>query len=132
LLISQAQTRHAAAALNATSHIVWGEEAARVDALDWDHTVLGGLLNAGAMGAWALVQEALLPRARTAWGAAAKGVLVSGLAYATDYYVVPKRLTPGFEKRLTSGGMWLMYAALAGALGVGELLASKSQRAALI
>lgn len=130
LLISQAQTKHAAAALNATSHIVWGDEAAKVDDLDWDHTVLGGLLNAGAMGAWAIVQEALLPRARTVWGAAAKGVLVSGLAYVTDYYVVPKRLTPGFEKRLSSKGMLLMYAALAGALGVGELLANRSHSSA--
>lgn len=124
LVVSKLETRHAAAALNATSHILWGDKAARQNALDWEHTGVGGLLNAGAMGAWAVVQE-LLPRSNTAWGAAAKGALVSGLAYATDYYLVPKRLTPGFEKRLSSRGMLIMYGLLAAGLGFGELLSRK-------
>lgn len=124
LLVSRWQTGRAPAALNATSHIVWGDKAATVDELDWAHTTLGGLLNAGAMAAWAAVAE-LLPRARTPLAALAKGTLVSALAYVTDYYVVPKRLTPGFEKRLSARGLGIMYGALAGGLGLGECLAAR-------
>lgn len=124
LLVSKLETGRAPAGLNATSHIVWGDGAARVDTLDVEHTFLGGVLNAGAMASWALVQE-LLPRARSPLGAFAKGVLVSALAYVVDYYVVPKRLTPGFEKRFSATGMWGMYAALAAALGGGAVLVER-------
>lgn len=123
LLLSKLQTGRAAAGLNATSHIVWGDSAARADAFDVTHTALGATLNAGAMAAWAVVHE-LLPNARTPLGALAKGALVSAGAYITDYYVVPKRLTPGFEKRLTPSGMLAMYGALAAALGAREALAA--------
>ena len=125
LLISKAETNHLAAALNATSHILWGDRAAKHDHADLAHTLVGGALNASAMGAWAVVNE-LLPRARTPLGAVAKGAIVSGLAYVTDYVLVPKRLTPGFEKRLSPTGMLTMYATLAGALVLGEWLAQRS------
>jgi hypothetical protein len=125
IIISKAETNHLAAALNATSHILWGDQAAKHDHADLEHTVAGGALNASAMGAWAFVNE-LLPRARTPLGAIAKGAIVSALAYVTDYVIVPKRLTPGFEKRLSPTGMLTMYATLAGALGLGEWLAQRS------
>lgn len=123
LLVSKLQTGHAAAGLNATSHIAWGKSATRVNRPDLEHTVVGAVLNAGAMAAWAAVHE-MLPRARSPLAAVAKGALVSAGAYLTDYYVVPKRLTPGFEHRFSSLGMLAMYAALAGALGAGEALAA--------
>jgi hypothetical protein len=125
LFISKAETNHVAAALNATSHILWGDKAAKHDNADLEHTFVGGALNASAMSAWAFVNE-VLPRARTPLGAVAKGAIVSALAYVTDYLIVPKRLTPGFEKRLSPTGMLTMYGTLAGALAVGEWLARRS------
>lgn len=125
LFVSKAETNYMAAALNATSHILWGDEAATHDDPDFQHTLVGGALNASAMGTWAFVQE-LLPRAQTPLGAVSKGVFVSTLAYVTDYFVVPKRLTPGFEKRLSRLGMLMMYGSLAGALALGEWLARRS------
>jgi hypothetical protein len=125
LFVSKTETDHVAAALNATSHILWGDDAAQHDDADLEHTLLGGALNASAMGAWALVNE-LLPRAHTPLGAVSKGVFVSALAYVTDYVVVPKRLTPGFEKRLSSAGMLTIYGSLAGALALGEWIARRS------
>lgn len=125
LLISKLQTGHTAAGLNATSHIAWGNSATRANEPDLKHTALGAALNAGAMASWAVVHE-LLPRSRSTWGAVAKGALISAGAYLTDYYVVPKRLTPGFEHRFSSLGMLAMYAALAGALGAGEALAARA------
>lgn len=124
LLLSKLQTGRAAAGLNATSHIIWGDSAGRVDAPDFKHTAVGAVLNAGAMASWAAVHE-LLPRARWPVAAIAKGALVSALAYVTDYYVVPKRLTPGFEKRFTAGAMLVMYSALAAALAAGESAATR-------
>lgn len=125
LFVSKAETNRVAAVLNATSHILWGDDAAKRDDADLDHTLVGGALNASAMSAWAFVNE-LLPRAHTPLGAVTKGAVVSALAYVTDYVVVPKRLTPGFEKRLSAAGMLIMYGTLAGALALGEWIARRS------
>ena len=110
-LLSKLQTRRSAAALNATSHIVWGKRAFRVDGTDVKHTLVGALLNAGAMAAWSAVYE-LLPEPRSATGRLVKAAGVTAASYVTDYYVVPKRLTPGFEERLSSGALALVYVAL--------------------
>jgi hypothetical protein len=121
LLLGRKEAGSAAAPLNATSHIVWGDEAANHDEMDWQHTAVGTLLNAGAMVSWSLVQQ-LLPRPKGWLGAALSGVSVSALAYVTDYYVVPKRLTPGFEKRLSPQALFIIYSALAAALAGGALV----------
>jgi hypothetical protein len=114
--LGRLQCGSAAAPLNATSHIVWGENATRRDDADIQHTLVGALLNAAAMVSWASVQHLFFPRPRGLWGSAATGAAVAALAYVTDYYVVPKRLTPGFEARLSRGGLAAVYAALAAAL----------------
>jgi hypothetical protein len=126
LLLGKKEAGSAAAPLNATSHIVWGDEAADHDESDWQHTALGALLNTGAMVSWSLVQQ-LLPRPKGWVGAALSGASVSALAYVTDYYVVPKRLTPGFEKRLSARGLFLIYTALAAALAGGAVLAARAR-----
>jgi hypothetical protein len=117
--LAKAENNHAAAGLNAVSHILWGDEAAKANDWDVQHTVVGGALNASAMAAWSVVHEAL-PRAHTWWGAALKGALLSAAAYAVDYHVVPKRLTPGFERRLSPTAMVVTYAALAAAFAYSE------------
>jgi hypothetical protein len=116
-LLSSKDTGHPAAALNATSHILWGDQAAKHDDLDVRHTLVGGLLNAGAMGFWSAVQ-ALFPEPRSAFGALRNATVVTALAYVTDYYVVPKRLTPGFEQRLSPKSLFGAYAVLAASLAV--------------
>lgn len=120
--VGRRETGHASAPLNATSHIVWGDDAATHDAFDLQHTVVGATLNAAAMLSWAAVQEALLGRWARRGGAARAllgGAAVSALAYWVDYHVVPRRLTPGFEMRLSRAGMTAMYAALALSLAAG-------------
>jgi hypothetical protein len=123
--LSKAETGSTAAGLNATSHILWGEKAFRKDSFDWRHTALGAVLNAGAMASWATAQRLLFPRPRTLLGAACTGVAVSAIAYVVDYYMVPKRLTPGFEARLTRSGLFTLYGVLAGALAAGARLAAR-------
>lgn len=120
-LLSKRDTGRPAAAVNAISHIVWGDEAAKHDDADLKHTAVGAWLNAGAMLSWAVIGE-LLPRPRSLLGAARNGVLLSGLAYVTDYYVVPRRLNPGFEQRLSKQSLFGTYVVLAGSYALSAAL----------
>jgi hypothetical protein len=122
MILSKRDTGHPAAGLNAVSHILWGDEAGRRNHFDLKHTALGTGLNSMAMLSWSAVGE-LLPRPRGPLGAIRNGLLLSGLAYVTDYYVVPRRLTPGFEKRLSRESMLETYLVLAGAYALGSVLA---------
>lgn len=124
-LLSSRDTGHPAAALNATSHILWGEKATGHDQWDVRHTLTGALLNAGAMGLWSAVMG-LLPRPRSALGALRNGTIVSALAYFTDYHVVPQRLTPGFEQRLSRKSLLSTYAVLAASLAFSGFVTRRS------
>lgn len=121
----QAEDGQALAPINAVSHILWGDKAAYKTGASGKYTATGLALNALAVGSWAGVHEA-------AFGQSARrgdvpmallgGAITSALAYITDYYVVPKRLTPGFEMRLSSKSMFAVYATLALSLGLASLL----------
>lgn len=120
--LGRRETGSSAAAINATSHIVWGDEAAEQDAVSTQYTLTGAVINVMAVVGWAAVQEASLGR----WvrkgavpRALASGAAVSALAYVTDYYVVPKRFTPGFEKRISKESLAAVYAVLALCLAAG-------------
>jgi hypothetical protein len=121
-IVGQIENKSVAAPLNATSHIVWGDEAARHDAFDVRHTAVGAALNVASMYFWAGVQEAIFPRARNWAGAALSGAGTSALAYVADYYLLPKRLTPGFEKRVSGRALFGIYVAFAAALAIGARL----------
>ena len=108
----------APAPLNATSHFLWGERAGRQDGYSLKYTATGFAANYGASVFWALFYEALAGRLPPL----ARGAAVSALAYVTDYHVVPKRLTPGFELRLPAGALAAAYAALALGLSARDLL----------
>jgi hypothetical protein len=117
-----------AAPLNATSHVVWGNVAARQDVPSLKFTGMGLLFNSAAAMFWAGLYEKwfaarLGPRfqrsaLRPLMGAAA----VTTGAYVTDYYLVPKRLTPGFEKRVSGRSLGMIYGALALGFLAGRLI----------
>ena len=116
------------APLNAVSHILWGDEAAAHDEASAKYTLPGVMLNAAAITGWAAVHELMFAgrrRPKTLPAAIATGAAVSALAYVTDYYVVPKRFTPGFEKRLSNASLAGIYATLAVSLGIGSWLRHK-------
>ncbi len=48
--------------------------------------------------------------------------MVAGIAYVTDYRLVPRRLTPGYEKRVSGRSLFVIYGVLALSLGAGALL----------
>jgi hypothetical protein len=125
----QAEERNAVAPLNAISHILWGDRAASQDDVSAEYTLTGLALNGAAVISWAALFEML-------FGGKAKqgdmamsllgGAATAALAYVVDYYVVPERLTPGFEKRLSDRSLLAIYAVLALSLGVGGLLKGRS------
>jgi hypothetical protein len=116
----------AAAALNATSHVLWGERAGRQDAYSAKYTATGFATNYGASIFWALFYEALARgKRRTPLRALLDGAVISSAAYVTDYHIVPKRLTPGFELRISRAALALVYAALALGLSARDLVSRK-------
>lgn len=126
------ENRNPAAPVNAISHIAWGDKAANREAVSGKYTGVGAGLNAAAMVPWAAVHHMLFrPRNRdgggaSAFGALARGAITSGIAYVVDYHVVPRRLTPGFEKRLSTWSLFTIYAALAVSLAAGERFAQRA------
>jgi hypothetical protein len=120
----------AVAPINAVSHIAWGDEAAEHDEASLKYSAAGAALNAAAIASWAAVYELGFGR-RARQGnvkaAIVGGVATAALASVTDYYVVPKRLTPGFEKRLAGPSMFAVYGTLAASLPLASLLASRSR-----
>lgn len=107
---------HPAAAVNAISHIFWGKAAARQNSVSAKYTGNGVVLNSAAMVPWAALHHLLFrPQARRSSPgvAIAQGAVTAGIAYVVDYHVVPRRLTPGFEKRLSNVSLFAMFAALA-------------------
>ena len=120
-------TGSAAAALNATSHFLWGEGAARQDGYSLKYTATGFAANYGASVFWAVFYELLAQgRPRSRARALRDGALVSATAYVVDYHVVPRRLTPGFEMRIAPKALALVYAALALGLSAKDLWFSGS------
>lgn len=107
-----------AAPINATSHITWGDEAGLQDRPSLKYTLTGFLLNHAATTFWAAIYEKwFAPRAsqpdasplRPLLGAA----VVTAGAYVTDYYLVPRRFTPGWEMRLSGKSLATIYGVLA-------------------
>ena len=103
-LRGRADSGSAVAPINATTHVVYGPEAGDIEAPDLGHTLPGLAINAGASVLWATVYERLFGGARQP-GAVGKSLLgggvVAALAYLVDYHLVPKRLTPGWEERVS-------------------------------
>jgi hypothetical protein len=93
--------------INAVSHILWGADAIRHDEMS---------------GKSVLHHFVFRPDRRPPGmaPALARGAATAALAYVVDYHVVPKRLTPGFEERLSGRSLFAIYGALAVSLAIGE------------
>ena len=113
-----------ATALNSTSHVAWGDRAARRHAVSLKYTGVGFAANFAASLFWALLYEGL-GRKKSSARALRDGVVTSAIAYVVDYHVVPRRLTPGFELRLPGRALVGIYAALAVGLALRDTLSHR-------
>ncbi len=109
--------------INAISHITFGDDALVQEDFSVKYTVTGLMLNNSANATWAALHEMLFGAYQDEGNvpvSLAGGAFVSTLAYITDFYVVPKRLTPGFEHKLSPRALLFVYVILALALAFGK------------
>lgn len=128
--LGKRQAGSAVAPTNAVSHWLWGDESLHAQQPSLRHTLAGYITHHGACIFWATLYSWLHGHredAKTLPRAVAGGIATSAAAYVVDYKVVPKRLTPGFEHRLSAGGMAATYAALAAGFALGALLAGRTR-----
>lgn len=129
--LSRRRTGAASAATNATSHWLWGRRAQRRDGANLRHTAVGYVIHHASSVFWAVVCETAAGEDASFGDRAAAAAGTAALAYAVDYGVVPRRLTPGFEARLPHRDLSWVYAAFAlGLLCAPAIAARRPRRAA--
>ncbi|HEY8359255.1 MAG TPA: hypothetical protein VIL30_17540 [Ramlibacter sp.] len=114
----------AVAPVNAESHWLWGDESLREDRPTLRHTLTGIATHQASTVFWATLYTFLRGRrsVRSVPEAVIGGMLTSAAAATIDYTLVPKRLTPGFEHRLSTGSMVAVFAAIAAGVALGAAL----------
>lgn len=120
------------APINATSHILFGDEAARHSEPSLKYTGTGFMLNHGAALMWSAIYGSLVEPKMSRWFArrpalaplspVLSAAAVSAGAYVTDYILIPKRFTPGWEKRVSGNSVAMIFGALALGMAVSTLL----------
>jgi hypothetical protein len=121
----------AVAPINAVSHWLWGDESLHTDEPSLRHTLTGFVTNHLAAIFWAGLYSLAYghrDEAKQLPQAVAGAVATSAVAYVVDYHVVPTRLTPGYEHRISSGAMLATYGALAAGFALGALLLGERRR----
>jgi hypothetical protein len=124
-LVGRRQAGSAAAPINAVSHWAWGDESLRQDGVTARHTLLGYVTHHLAAVFWSTLHARLWgrrPGAGTLPQALIGGLVTSAAAAAIDYTLVPRRLTPGFEHRVSRGAMAGAFGAIALGVALGAML----------
>lgn len=106
----------AAGILSTPSKWVLGDHAAHVPRPGPGQTLVGQLIHTGATVFWAAVFERWrrAQHAPESLGVVAPAAVVTAAAACFgDYCVVPRRFSPGFERRLSRASLALVYAGIA-------------------
>ena len=125
-VVARLEGRGAAQPLNATSHWLNGDRAARRRRVDLQHTGVGLATHGAATVFWAAFFEAWQSTRPARGPGAALDVVgragaVAVLAAVVDYTITPRRFTPGWELVLSKGAMAAAYAAMASGFAVTRL-----------
>lgn len=124
------QNGSSVAPINAVSHWLWGDESLRVDQPTLRHTLAGYVTQHAASIFWATLYSRLYGHrdsAKELPQAVAGGIATSAIACLVDYQLIPKRLTPGYEHRVSTGAMVAIYAALAAGFALGAVALRKDE-----
>ncbi len=118
------ETGSVVAPTNAISHWIWGDKAARHDEPSLRYTLLGYAIHHVSATFWAVLFERVmggrLDRNNVPTTVAASAA-ASAVACFTDYQLTPRRLHPGYEKRLSTPALALVYGAFAIGLAAGAV-----------
>ena len=128
IFAAKLEDKAAAQPFNATSHWLYGEEAATVEGIDLFHTGTGYATHHAATIFWAMFFEGWIAARRPSGLAplVKDALLMAAIAAAVDYGATPKRFTPGWEFVLSKKAMAAVYAALAAGLAAGAVLSNAS------
>ena len=120
---SKKDSGSAVAAVNAPAHWVHGEESIRREDVSAKHTLLGAAVHTASAMLWAGLYETLQARRRrrTVTGAVVDAAGVAALAAVVDLKLVPERLTPGFQHRMSDKSLLMVYGSFALGLALGGL-----------
>jgi hypothetical protein len=118
----------AIAPINSVSHWLWGDEAARSESINVRHTGVGALTHVLSAMFWGTLHAKLrpqVPRDSIVPAAVAGGIATSAVAAVVDYGLIPKRLTPGWEKRVSTPSMAAAFIAIAAGIAAGTILSNR-------
>lgn len=131
----RSETGRASAPINAVSHWVHGPSACARNEPDARHTALGLAIHHASALFWGFGYAALLRRAAAAPAKANTPLTLAAattlVAAVTDLKLVPERLTPGFEHRLSRGSVAATYVAFGLGLALSGLWLDARRRAAI-
>ncbi|MFL6606534.1 MAG: hypothetical protein ACJ8R9_35115 [Steroidobacteraceae bacterium] len=116
LACGQLERNAPAGPLNGPSQWIWGRSAAHRRLFTWRHTAVGYSIHHVVSVGWATLHEkhvADLVRGRSLSSRLAAAGATAAIACFTDYRIARGRLQPGFEKQLSSTGLFLVYSAFA-------------------
>jgi len=123
-LLGRGEAGSAYAPTNAVSHWIWGDEAAEHDGFSLKYTITGYAIHHLSATFWSVLFERLagekLDRKDLRVTLAASAA-TSAFACFADYKLTPKRLHPGYEKRLSKKSLAGVYAAFAVGLALGAI-----------
>jgi hypothetical protein len=111
------------APFNAICHMTDGDDREFGDDFHPRDTMLGMALNVSALLSWAVLYRMAL-RVSKLRRSILTGAALALAAYIVDYYVVPKRFTPGIEKKLSWKSIAGAYCALALSLAIRPAVAN--------
>jgi hypothetical protein len=115
-LRGKAELGKSAAPVNGPSQWIWGLHAPYQDRFTLRYTIVGYGIHHAASVFWAIWYEKLrqqfLP-AKTTTAVLAPAIATAAAAYTVDFHCTPKRLTPGFERRLSQRSLLMVYGAFA-------------------
>jgi hypothetical protein len=126
-LRGRSEAGSAYAPVNAVSHWLYGDRAARQDKPSARYTLPGYIIHHGSSLIWGVVYERWFGQCaeeKDLPPALAGAVAVASLACFVDYKLTPERLQPGFEKRLSTPSMALVYGGVAIGFVIRGLLSS--------
>lgn len=118
-----AEIRQPLAPLNAPSHWLWGDRALQQNGKSWRYTGVGLLIHQASAVMWGVLYERFVARPRAEPAQELRDAMVATAAAATvDFVLTPRRFTPGFEKRLSTRSLLLVYGGFAVGIAIGSHL----------
>ena len=133
-ILGKAELGKPAAPVNGPSQWIWGKHAPHEDRFTLRYTILGHMVHHASSVFWAVLYERLRERLRQRLGKeqnpspTVPALITAAAAYTVDFHVVPQRLTPGFERRLSKRSILMVYGSFALGLALVALAERNGER----